>query len=135
MKTPMKVDFDDTVQNWRLWGELVEHWINCRHPKPDDTVKLINQMTAHAITGAGVYGTSPRPVHFNSYQEDGPLVIDLPTAEMLKEGQGTAKPGEPYPLPSFYDEAFTGTRKAFTAEVIKHFSASRVGEYTINMCM
>jgi hypothetical protein len=92
-------------------------------------------MSAHGITKPSVYGPTPRGVRFYSYGENDPLTIELPTKEMLQEGQGTAKPGEPYPLPSFYDAAYEGCRKAFTADVIKTFSASRVGEYTINMCM
>lgn len=135
MNTPMKVNFDDTPENWRLWGELVEHWICKRHPRPDDTDKLINQMTAHGITSAGVYGSTPRPVEFVSYGEKGALVIELPTKDMLEEGKKTAEAGQPYPLPSFYDAAFDGSRKSFCSDVIKHFAAARIGEYTINMCM
>jgi hypothetical protein len=135
MNTPMKVNFDDTQENWCLWGELVQHWICKRREKPDSTDKLINQMTAHGITGADVYGPNPRPVKFVSYGEDDPLVIELPTAEMVAEDQKTTHPGKPYPLPSFYDEAYDGSRKAFSEEVIKRFAAARVGEYTINMCM
>lgn len=135
METPMKVNFDDTVQNWRLWGELVEHWIHERHPKPEDTDKLINQMKAHGISGASVYGPTPRPVEFVFYGEKSPLVIELPSKEMLEEAKKTAEPGKPYPLPAFYNDAFEGERKAFCADIIKHFSACRVGEYTINQCM
>jgi hypothetical protein len=135
MKTPMKVKFDDTVENWRLWGQLVENWIYDRRDKPEDTVKLINQMEAHGISGAGVYGPSPRPVKFYSYGKQDPLVIELPGPDMLVEGHKTAKPGESYPLPSFYSEAFDCAQKAFSAEVIKKFAACRIGEYTINMCM
>jgi hypothetical protein len=135
MKTPMKVNFDDTPENWCLWGELVQHWISDRREKPTCTEKLINQMNAHGITGASVYGPNPRPVKFVSYDESDPLVIELPTAEMVAEDRKTTQPGKPYPLPSFYDEAFDGARKAFSEEVIKRFAASRVGEYTINMCM
>ncbi|HEY0185484.1 MAG TPA: hypothetical protein VGC09_22000 [Rhodopila sp.] len=135
MKTPMKVDFNDTVENWRLWGELVELWAYNLHPKPDTTGKLVNQMTAHGIKGASVYGPTDRKVEFYSYTETDPLVFMLPTEEMLKEGRKTAKPGESYPLPVFYNEAYDGPRKAFNEDQDTLFAACRVGEYTINECM
>jgi hypothetical protein len=135
MKTPMKVDFDDIEENWRLWGELVELWISDLHPKPTDVGKLVNQMTAHGIKGASVYGPSTREVKFYSYGADDPLVLMLPTEEMMKEGRKTAHPGEAYPLPVFYDAAYTGTRKTFTADDDTLFAACRIGEYTINECM
>jgi hypothetical protein len=135
MQTPMKVNFDDTVENWRLWGELVELWVYDLHPKPEDTAKLVNQMTAHGIKGASVYGPPTREVKFYSYGDNDPLVMLLPTAAMLKEGRATAHPGEAYPLPLFYDAAYTGTRKVFTADDDTLFAACRIGEYTINECM
>jgi hypothetical protein len=135
MKTPMKVDFDDTVENWRLWGQLVELWICDLQPKPTDSAKLVNQMTAHGIKGAGVYGPPDRKVEFMQYSEDGPLVIELPTEKMLKEGRKTTQPGEIYPLPVFYNGAYPGAAKVFNADEDTLFSACRIGEYTINMCM
>jgi hypothetical protein len=135
MQTPMKVNFDDIEENWRLWGELVELWVYNLHPRPTDAAKLVNQMTAHGIKGASVYGPPTREVKFYSYTDDDPLVMMLPTEEMLKEGRKTAQPGQPYPLPVFYDSAYAGARKPFTADEDTLFAACRVGEYTINECM
>ena len=135
MQIPMKIVFDDTTENWRLWGELVELWVCNLHPKPEDTGKLVNQMTAHGIKGASVYGPPTREVKFYSYTDDDPLVIMLPTEDELKKGRKYAQPGEVYPLPTFYDGAYTGPRKVFTADDDTLFAACRVGEYTINYCM
>ena len=135
MKTPMKVDFNDTVENWRLWGELVEMWAYKLHPWPDDTAKLVNQMTAHGIKGASVIGPPDREVKFYQYGNDDPLVIMLPTEQMLKEGRKTAQPGAPYPLPVFYDAAYAGSQKPFSEDDDTLFAACRIGEYTINVCM
>jgi hypothetical protein len=135
MKTPMKVDFNDTVENWRLWGELVELWAYNLQPKPDTAAKLVNQMTAHGVKGASVYGPPDRVVTFYTYTNDDPLAIMLPSEADLKEGRKTAHPGEPYPLPVFYAAAFAGPQKPFTADEITLFAACRIGEYTINMCM
>jgi hypothetical protein len=135
MKTPMKVDFDDIEENWRLWGELVELWICDLQPKPTDAGKLVNQMTAHGIKGASVYGPPDRKVEFYQYGNDDPLVIMLPTEAMMKEGRKTAVAGQAYPLPVFYAGAFTGSQKDFSADDDTLFAACRIGEYTINMCM
>jgi hypothetical protein len=134
MQTPMKVNFDDTVENWRLWGELVELWIFDLQPKPKDVGKLTNQMTAHGIKGASVYGPTDREVKFYAYTSEDPLVINLPTADMVNEGRKTTHAGEAYPLPIFYDGAYTGPRKVFTADDDTRFMACRIGEYTINEC-
>jgi hypothetical protein len=134
MQTPMKVNFNDTVENWRLWGELVELWINKLHPWPDVVAKLVNQMTAHGIKGASVDSPPDREVKIWQYGNDDPLVILIPTAEMLKEGLKLVEPGQSYPLPVFYDEAFTGPRKVLTKDEGTLFFACRVGEYTINNC-
>ena len=135
MKTPMKVDFDDTEENWRLWGELVELWAYNLHPRPDATAKLVNQMTAHGIKGASVFGPPDREVKFYQYGNADPLIMMLPTEDMLKEGRKTAQPGQAYPLPVFYDVAYTGSRKVFTADDDTLLAACRIGEYTINICM
>jgi hypothetical protein len=134
MKIPMKVDFEDTVENWRLWGELVELWIFDLQPKPANAAKLVNQMTAHGIKGASVYGPPDREVKFYSYTKDDPVVIMLPTSGMVTEGRKTTHAGEAYPLPVFYDAAYTGPRKVFTADDDTNFMACRIGEYTINEC-
>jgi hypothetical protein len=135
MKTPMKVDFDDIEENWRLWGELVELWICNLQPRPTDAGKLANQMTAHGIKGASVYGPPDRKVQFYQYGNEDPLVIMLPTEAMMKEGRKTAVAGQPYPLPVFYGSAFTGSQTVFSADDDTLFAACRIGEYTINMCM
>ena len=135
MKTPMKVNFDDSEENWRLWGELVELWICDLQPKPTDAGKLTNQMTAHGITNASVYGSPDRKVQFYQYGNEDPLVIMLPTEQMMKEGRKTAVPGQAYPLPVFYGPAFNGQQKVFSGDDDTLFAACRIGEYTINMCM
>jgi hypothetical protein len=54
---------------------------------------------------------------------------------MLKEGKKTVQPGQPYPLPVFYDAAYDGPRKVMSADEQTMFTSCRVGEYTINECM
>ncbi|HEX3990669.1 MAG TPA: hypothetical protein VHX39_05810 [Acetobacteraceae bacterium] len=130
----MKVNFDNTEQNWRLWGELVELWIYNLHPKPTDTVQLVNQMTAHGIKNPSVPGDPNRKVMFYSYTDADPLVMLLPTEDMLKAARKTVLAGEVYPLPVFYDDAYSGARKILSEDEDTLLAACRVGEYTINNC-
>ena len=130
----MKVNFDDTKENWRLWSELVQLWINKCHERPASSDKLVNEMTAHGITGASVYGQSPRPVLFYSYDENDPLVILLPKPEEVAEGQSSSSDDQPYPLPVFYNLAYDGDRKLLSKDDRKLFARCRISEYTMNNC-
>jgi hypothetical protein len=134
MKTPMKVDFNDTEQNWQLWGELVGLWVYNFQPKPDTAAELVDQMTAHGIKGASVYGPPDLKVTFYPQGKDDSLAFMLPTREMMKAARKAVHPGESYPLPVFYDAAYDGPRKAFTDDEDILFIACRIGEYVINQC-
>jgi hypothetical protein len=91
-------------------------------------------MTAHGIKGASVYGPADRAVKFYSYTDDDPLVFMLPTEDMLKAARKTIHAGAFYPLPVFYDGAYSGSRKVLTEGDDTLFAACRIGEYTINNC-
>jgi hypothetical protein len=134
MKTPMKVNFNDTDENWRLWGELVALWVRNFQPKPDTAATLVDQMTAHGIKGASVYGPPDLKVTFRVAGKND-LAMMLPTREMLKQARMTVHAGESYPLPVFYDAAYAGPRKAFSADDDTLFVACRVGEYVISQCI
>jgi hypothetical protein len=130
----MKVDFADTNDNWLLWGQLVEHWIDKRLPRPGTKKELLCQMKAHGITDPGVDGDPAQKVRFEDDDANGPLVIYLPTQAMLAKARESIKPGEPYPLPKFYDKAYCGDRKILESSDDSFLATSRVGEYTINQC-
>jgi hypothetical protein len=117
-----------------LWGELVQLWTHNCHERPTTTDKLVNEMTAHGMTGASVYGNSPRPVLFYSYDDSDPLLILLPTPEAVAEGREAIRPLAPYHLPVFYDRAYSGNRKPLSAYDQQRFADCRIGEYTINNC-
>jgi hypothetical protein len=126
------VNFDDTVKNWQLWGELVEHWAVNRHPKPDNVAKLVNQMVAHGISGATVDGPPDREVRFYSFTDSDPLTFMLPIEETLKQARNAVLPGVPYPLPAFYDEAYSGPRQRLGDDGLTLFATCRLGEATIH---
>jgi hypothetical protein len=133
MSLPMKVDFDDTVQNWQLWGQLVELWISGLQPLPKEVKDLVAQAKTHGISNVSVYGPQDRNVVFHWYDESKELAFLLPTEAMLEGARKVIKPG-PYPLPVFYDTAYTGPRANLTADQDTLFANCRVGEYTINNC-
>jgi hypothetical protein len=132
MRLLMSVDFDDTTQNWELWGKLVEGWIRGIVPLPKDVNSLVSQGKERNISNFSVPGAQDRNVVFSWYNEK-VVSFWLPTEEMLTDGRERIKPG-PYPLPAFYDEFYEGKRRDLTAEKDTFLAACRVGEYTINIC-
>lgn len=133
MSLPMKVKFDDTTENWRLWGQLVELWICGLQPSPKEVKGLVAQATAHGISNFSVPGAQDRNVVFYWYDEAKELAFMLPSEEMLKAAKAAITPG-PYPMPIFYNDAFEGPRSNLTADQDTLFTNCRVGEYTINIC-
>lgn len=129
----MKVEFDDTIENWQLWGLLVESWSRGVKKVPEYVADLVAQAKDRGIASASVYGDQNRPVKIYFYDEKKELALMLPTAAMLDEARAKIKPG-PYPLPTFYDMAYTGQRAILWPGQGEFFSACRVGEYTINFC-
>ncbi|WP_428489356.1 hypothetical protein [Rhodopila sp.] len=132
MQTPMKVNFNDEQRNWGLWGQLVELWVRELQPRPETAAALVEQMTDHGIKGASVDGPPDLKVAFYPSDPDDSLGFMLPTRSMLKQARNTVSAGEFYPLPVFYDTAYTGSRKAFSVDEDMLFIACRVGEYVIN---
>jgi hypothetical protein len=133
MSSAMKVNFADTTENWQLWGQLVELWICGLQPLPKEVKDLVAQAKTHGISSASVPGSQDRNVVFYWYDESKELALMLPSEAMLTAARATVKPG-PYPLPVFYDQAYTGPRAKLTADQDTLMSNCRVGEYTINNC-
>jgi hypothetical protein len=133
MSVGMKVNFDDTTQNWQLWGQLVELWICGLQPLPKEVKGLIAQATTHGISTVSVPGSQDRDVVFYWYDETKELAFMLPSEDILVSVRKDVKPG-PYPLAAFYDGAYTGPRSSLTADQDTLFANCRVGEYTINNC-
>jgi hypothetical protein len=129
----MRINIDDDNENWRKWGELVKSWVDQPNTRPADTPELAAQMAQNGING-DIPGPG-RPVDFVDYGDDGPLMISLPSQQMLKEKLDPLSYG-PYPLlPGFYAVAFGGAAKAtLTAQETFAFALRRIGEYTINEC-
>ena len=78
MSVGMKVNFDDTTQNWQLWGQLVELWICGLQPLPKEVKGLIAQATTHGISNVSVPGSQDRDVVFYWYDETKELAFMLP---------------------------------------------------------
>ncbi|WP_428536681.1 hypothetical protein [Rhodopila sp.] len=134
MDPSMMVNFDDTRENWRRWGQLVELWICGLQPLPTEVKDLVDQAEKHCISGASVPGNQNRNVKIYFYDQTKELAFMLPTESMLNAARAQVKPG-PYPLPVFYDDAYTGQRAVLTPDEDIEFANCRVGEYTINNCM
>lgn len=131
MRPLLKVDFDDTQENWQLWGELVGFWIENLMPRPRDNLELLNQMKAHHIEGANVPGP-PRAVIIPQYSDIyPPLKIVLPTERMIKQQFKAVQQDQTRLLPVFYNTAYSGPRKQLTDDQIALFITCRIGEFSI----
>jgi hypothetical protein len=126
-----KVNFDDTTENWKLWGQLVELWICGLQPLPREVKDLVAQATAHGISNLSVPGSADRDVKCYFYNDTNVLAFFLPSEQLLTAGLRSAAPG-PYPLSVFYDVAYAGRRRNLTAEQHELFATCRVGEFVIN---
>jgi hypothetical protein len=131
----MRIQIQDDNQNWLNWGQLVLAWISNAQSRPTTVAELKAQLTKNDVA-AIVQGADQRVVAVQDYDDspDAPLVIMIPTAQMLKDKLQTVTSG-PYPLPLFYDIAYGGAARAnLSPQESQNFAARRIGEYTVNEC-
>jgi len=136
----------DTDDNWHRWGQLVVGWITNTVPEPTvvgsdgitnppPTSGLWKEVLDRGIQ-AKIVGNPNRKVKIQPYPAD--LFIPLPIRTMydidLAQIQG-APASRPYPLPSFYDRIYNGTRRNLSQAEREYIMACRIGEYVINECM
>lgn len=142
------VDIVNTAANWLRWGQLVLYWIE----HPDDRPETVGDLRlAMAAATPPVQGTiwagdpddPDRPVRLEDYPGTGPIIIPLPTLDMiardkrildriLTAGGGVGK----YPLPGFYNAAYANPQRADLNQGQMYAMAlRRLGEYVINECM
>lgn len=131
----MKVDFDDTPNNWTQWSALIIRWINDSNSRPNDTDAMIGQMRNAGITNVTnpVLGHS-RQVHFTQ-ADNGALQFLLPSPQMVQDYLSKLAGKQQYPLKMFYGDAFVDKTKAtLSQQQMLEFASKRLGEYTIQEC-
>ena len=87
MSLKMKVKFEDTPENWHLWGQLVERWIHHPDQKPKTVKDLITQGKDHKIANFAVPGAQDRKVEFYDYDEE-ELAFLLADRQDAEGGEG-----------------------------------------------
>lgn len=145
VKTPpflARVLFDNTDENWTIWGTLVNGWIASKTARPKDTQALTTQMRNAGIANPAIPGND-RTVRFYDLEQDedegaadpNPFVLYLPNGPMLQAKKDALDPKMPYPMPSFYKAIFGVPPLTITdAAQRDRIVLQRIGEYTINMC-
>src|SRR5579871_507662 len=131
----MRIQIQDDNQNWLNWGQLVRAWIFDSQSRPTTVAELRAQLTKNDVT-AIVQGADQRVVAIQDCVDSpsDPLVIMIPTIEMLNEKLQTVTSG-PYPLPLFYDICYGGAPRAnLSPQESQNFALRRIGEYTVNEC-
>ncbi len=135
----MRVMIKDDDENWLKWGRMVEDWIN--NPakrRPVNVGELKAALVAAGVT-ADVDGANGRPVEITDYSNNAalnhPLVINLPSAQMLADRKKMMAPAGEYELPKFYDLAYVkGVRAVLSPQLKDEFRLRRIGEYSVNEC-
>lgn len=142
------IDIVNTPANWLRWGELVMHWIDDPTDRPE-TVRDLRLAMANAtppIQGtvwAGDPDDPDRPVRIEDYPGTGPIIIPLPTPDMIARDlrilrRHWERPvGQRfYPIPGFYAAIYGGVAKVdMTEPQMRALAKRRLGEYVINECM
>lgn len=140
------IDIVNTAANWLRWGELVLHWINDPTDRPQTVRDLRLAMAANNVQGtvwAGNPDDPDRDVRIEDYPGTGPIIIPLPTPDMIARDVAILRrhwekpPGQRlYPLPNFYAAVYGGAARVDMTEAqMKAMAKRRLGEYVINECM
>jgi hypothetical protein len=123
---------------WLAWGKLVEKWVKDPSSRPGTLTDFQRQLADNNVPMK--LPEYLKNVEFLSYKQD-VLYIPLPSKEMITEGERwmeeIAERGHgkgKYPLPSFYELAFSGDQVDLTLDELMDFNRRRIGEYTINLC-
>ena len=135
------------VKNFEMWGRLVKTWATGddyvhdgnSYPRPTDLAEFKRQ-----VLQANCQMTIPdRLTKLDMVQgDDVTLVVRLPPAQMIVDSEhvlaelGSVAVGSPYPLPTFYRDAWGIQQQVnLSASQLLLFHNERIGEYTINNCM
>jgi hypothetical protein len=142
----MLINIGDNPANWVKWGQLVQDWACGATQWPTDAAMMQSQIDDRGITGTvpGCNDKPPRQVVFYQYSDypgpgysPVPLIMPLPSCKMIQDDQAALRVGapKPYPLPSFYPDAFGGASEVPLDEAeLLAFALSRLGEYVIQQC-
>ncbi len=143
------IDIVNTAANWLRWGQLVLFWIENPDERPENVrdlrraMAMVLPLPVQGTVWAGDPDDPDRPVRIEDYPGTGPIIIPLPTLDMiardkrildriLTAGGGVGK----YPLPRFYNAAYANPERADLNQAQMYDMAlRRLGEYVINECM
>lgn len=140
------VDIAPGAGNYLRWGTLVMSWITNPNLRPITVGGLRTAMARARVEGT-VFGGEPdnpdRRVRIEDYPGTGPVVIPLPTIDMINRDKRIIariqqKPvGERfYPVPNFYSAIYGGAGKVdMDRNDMEDMMLRRLGEYVVNECM
>ena len=95
---------------------------------------MINQAMSHGISDFSVAGSPDRAVFFYWYADTTGVALTLPSDQMLREAEPAQVTSGTYSLPSFYDTAYTVSRRHLTNHGLWLFKTCRLGEFAIYRC-
>lgn len=136
---------DNNNKAWLDWGKLVFEWIAGTTERPTTVGVLKQQMRDAGLTDEefSVRGADDREVQVTDYPGTGPIVIPIPTDDMIDDDMrelariaAGASGTRHYPIPRFYNIIYGGAPKVdMTLVQMNQMARRRLGEYVINECM
>jgi hypothetical protein len=120
------------IHDWLTWGQLVKSWAtgddylatgkSCPRPATLDALRA-----ALLTTGAGSIPDWVVDFDLMDWNET-KLLIQLPSAEAIRNAEAILRLGKPYPLPAFYRRA-SQVPPPDDPEARLAFHAMRIGEH------
>src|SRR5262249_38089856 len=127
--------------NLERFGKLVKSWATGRNYLNDGNAYDVpanmdefKRQNAEAQTGAHIPDWAKK-VKFVSCEED-TILIRVPPKKLIEDAEKKlTEEGASYPIPDMYKQIFGGLDPVIAKEQLMNFHASRIGEYTSNLCM
>jgi hypothetical protein len=147
------------VKEYDRWGALIKTWATGKdyitpaiagqyptHGQLQDAKAPFNALPNSVesfkavLAKAGITIDNPdrlSTISFIKLESDGSLVVRLPTVEMIKGAEAALLANPPYGLPGFYSAMFKDNpaEKPKDPQGMMMDHASRIGDYTLSVCM
>jgi hypothetical protein len=127
--------------NIERFGKLVKSWATGKNYLADGNSYVIpgdleefRRQNAEAQTGVHIPDWAKK-IKFVACEPD-TIVIRVPPKHMIEDSEERlSENGATYPIPDMYKKIFGGLDPVIAKEQLLDFHASRIGEYTSNLCL
>ena len=127
--------------NLERFGKLVKSWATGKNYLEDGNdyvlpgdMEEFKRQNAEAQTGVHIPEWATK-VKFVACEAD-TILIRVPPKHLIEDSESRlTEPGASYPIPEMYKKVFGGLDPVIAKDQLLNFHASRIGEYTSNVCL